>query len=68
MEVSINESDIFSYIETVEVLQKLEWSAPTLGVNPAATVHLDRFLRALDTGNTKKLKQDTTLHAYFAKI
>ena len=30
MEVSIDESDIFSYIGAVEVLQKLEQSAPKL--------------------------------------
>ena len=64
MGVSIDESDIFSYIGAVEVLQKLEQSAPKLGVNAAATVHLDQFLRAPHTGHAK---QDTTLHAYFAK-
>ena len=41
MEVSIDGSDIFSYIEAVEVLQKLEQSAIKLSVNAAAIVHLD---------------------------
>ena len=29
-------------------------------------LHDDRFLRALQTGNAKEPKQDTTIHAYFA--
>ena len=38
MEVSIDESDIFSYIEAEEVLEQ---STTNLGVNTAAKVHLD---------------------------
>ena len=67
MEVDVDGSDTFSYVEAVEVIRKLEQSAPKLGVNEAATIHLDCFLRFLHSGNAKKPKQDTTLHAYFAK-
>ena len=42
-------------------------SAHKLGVNEAAMVHLDRFIRALHSSNAKKAKQDTTLHVYFNK-
>jgi hypothetical protein len=66
-EVDDDESNFVSYTEAVEVLGKLQRSAPKLGVNEAATVHLDRFLKALHAGNAKKARRDTTLHAYFAK-
>jgi hypothetical protein len=33
----------------------------------AATVHLDRFLRALHSGNAQKTRKDTNLHAFFTK-
>ena len=67
MEVDIDESDTYTYLEAMEVLQKLERSARKLGINEAATVHLDRFIRALHSSNAKKPKQDTTLHAYYTK-
>ena len=41
MEVSIDVSETFLYIEAVDFLQKLQGIAPKLGVNAAATVHLE---------------------------
>ena len=67
MEIDSDESNIVSYVEAVEFLGKLQRSAPNLGVNEAATVHLDRFLKALHSGNAKKARRDTTLHAFFTK-
>ena len=67
MEEDMDESDKYTYLEAAEVLQKLEQSARKLGINEAATVHLDRFIRALYSSNAKKPKQDTTLHVYFTK-
>jgi hypothetical protein len=67
MEIDNEESNFISYVEAVEFLQKLKQSAPKLGVNEAATVHLDRFLNSRHTGNAKKARQDTTLRAFFTK-
>ena len=67
MEGDIGESDMYTYLEAVEVLQKLEQSACKLGINEAAMVHLDRCIRALHSSNAKKPKQDTTLHAFYTK-
>jgi hypothetical protein len=67
MEIDDDESKFVSYVEAVEFLGKLQQRAPKLGVNEAATVHLDRFLKALHAGNAKKARRHTTLHAYFAK-
>ena len=67
MEGDIGESDMYTYLEVVEVFQKLQQSALMLGVNEAAMVHLDSFIRALHSNNAKKPKQDTTLHAYYTK-
>jgi hypothetical protein len=41
------ESQFVSYVLAVEFLLKLKESAPKLGVNEAATIHVDRLLRAL---------------------
>ena len=67
MEIDSDESNIVSYIETIEFLGKLQLTAHKLGVNEAATVHLDSFLKALHSGNAKKARRDTTLHSFFAK-
>jgi hypothetical protein len=67
MEVDNDESNFVSYAETVEFLgSKVQRSASKLNVQ-AATVHLDRFLRALHSGNAQKTRKDTTLHAFFSK-
>jgi ferredoxin-NADP reductase len=65
-EIDNDESNFVSYAETVEFLGKVQRSASKLNVQ-AATVHLDRFLRALHSGNAQKTRKDTTLHAYFSK-
>jgi hypothetical protein len=66
MEIDKDESNFVSYAETVEFLGKVQRSASKLNVQ-AATVHLDRFLRALHSGNAQKTRKDTTLHAFFSK-
>jgi hypothetical protein len=65
--VELDEADVYSYVEAVEVLRRLSLSAPKLGVKEGATVHLDRFTKALHAGNAKKPKRDSTLHSYFSK-
>jgi hypothetical protein len=66
--VELDEADVYSYyVEAVEVLRRLSLSAPKLGVKEAATVHLDRFTKALHAGNANKPKRDSTLHSYFSK-
>jgi hypothetical protein len=40
MEIDGDEADVFSYLEAVENVLKLQKSAHKLGVNEAATVHL----------------------------
>ena len=52
MQVDVDRFDTFSFVEALEVIQKLEQSACKLGVKKAATVHL-----------ANKPKQDTALHA-----
>jgi DDE superfamily endonuclease/Tc5 transposase DNA-binding domain len=66
VEIDNDESNFVSYGETVEFLGKVQRSASKLNVK-AATVHLDRFLRALHSGNAQKTRKDTTLHAFFTK-
>jgi len=65
MDIDSDEPNFFSYVEAVELLGKLQRSAPKLAVNAAATVHLDRFLKALHAGNAKKPRKTTTLHAFW---
>ena len=60
-----DETNLVSYVEAVEFLGKLQCSAHKLNLNAAATVHLDRFLKALHAGNAKKPRKITTLHAYW---
>ena len=67
MELDSDESNIVSYVEAVEFLRKIEQSAPKLGINEAATVHIDRLLKALHLGNAMKARRDTTLHSFLAK-
>jgi hypothetical protein len=66
MEIDSDESNLFSYVEAVEVLGRLQKSAPKLGISEASTVHIDRLLRALHSGNAKKARKDTTLHAFWS--
>jgi hypothetical protein len=61
---SDDESNFVSYVETIECLGKLQRSAPKLGLNAAATVHLDCFLKALHSSNAKKARLDSTLHSF----
>jgi hypothetical protein len=65
MEIDGDEADVFSYLEAVENVLKLQKSAHKLGVNEAATVHLDRYLKALHSSNATKARRDTTLHEHF---
>jgi hypothetical protein len=54
-------------IEAQEALRKLSISAEKLGVPTEATVHLDRFAKALQSAKANKPKRDSTLHSYFTK-
>ena len=65
MEVEVDESEAMTYLEAVDALEKLIVSAPKLGVSEAATVHLDRFAKALNAAHVKKPRRDSTLHSYF---
>ena len=56
MEVKSDESKVFSYVEAVEFLGRLQQlCAPKHGVNEVATVHLDCFLKVRHSGNARKL-------------
>jgi hypothetical protein len=62
--MELENDNIVSYVEALEMLQKLQISAPSLlGANQEARVHLDRFLKAIHTANAKKSRKDTTLQA-----
>jgi hypothetical protein len=66
--MEINNADIVSYVEALEMLRKLKLSSPSLlGANQEAAVHLDRYLKSIHSANAKKSRKDTTLHAYFGK-
>jgi hypothetical protein len=67
MEIDIDESNLFSYLDAVEVLRKLQLSASKLGLIEAETVHIDRLLKALHIRNAKKPRRATNLHSYFPK-
>jgi hypothetical protein len=67
MEVDVDESDLLSFLEAQEALRKLSISAEKLGVPTEATVHLDRFAKALQSAKANKPKRDSTLHSYFTK-
>jgi hypothetical protein len=57
VQIDIDDSNFVSYTKTVEFLGKVPHSASKLHVE-TATVNLDRFLRALHTGNAKKARKD----------
>jgi hypothetical protein len=59
------ESNTVTYLDAVESLVRIRQSAPNVSV--AETVHLDRFLKALHSGNAKKRRRPTTMHSYFPK-
>ena len=61
------ESNTVTYLDAVESLVRIRQSAPKLNVSAAETVHLDRFLKALHSGNAKKRRRPTTMHSYFPK-
>ncbi|CAB9505697.1 expressed unknown protein [Seminavis robusta] len=69
MDVDPEPADVFaSFAEAEEALNKLSESASSLGINQAATVHLDRFARALNMARATragKRKRDGTLHSFF---
>jgi DDE superfamily endonuclease/Tc5 transposase DNA-binding domain len=65
MEIDTDEANLYSYVDAVEVLGKLQLSARKLRLNEAETVHIDRLLRALHSRNAQKPRRDTTLHAYY---
>jgi hypothetical protein len=67
MEIDDDGSNSVSYVEAVEFLGKLRRSTNKLGVNSAATVHIDRFLKELHQGHAAKPRRDTTLHSFFSK-
>ena len=60
--------DLPSFLEAEEMVWKLKWAAPKLGIMEAGDVgHLDSFLRAMRRVKNSKKKKDTTMHAYFEK-
>ena len=63
----VDTSDFLSFLGAEEALRKLSISAESLGIPANATIHLDRFSRALREAKFKKLKRDNTLHSYFSK-
>jgi hypothetical protein len=64
LEIDSDESNSVSYVEAVEFLVKLQRTAPKLGVNEAAKVHLERLLKARHSSDAEKARRDTTLRAF----
>ena len=65
MTEAVDESDLMTHLEASEALRKLKLSCGKLGVPDSATIHLDRFVKALHKAKAEKPKQDKTLHAFF---
>ena len=54
-----------TFLEAEEALRKLTISCKNLGVPKAATVHLDRFKKALFKAKAGKKKKNTPIHDFF---
>ena len=59
------EEDLVTFLEAEEAVNKLSKSCKGLGVPEEATVHLDRFKRALLKAKLNKKTKSTTLHDFF---
>lgn len=59
------EEDTMTFLEAEEALRKLTISCKKLGISEAATVHLDRFKKALFKAKAGKKKKNTTIHDFF---
>ena len=63
--MEIDEEDELTFLEAQECLRKLKANASKLKVPASATIHLDRYAKALRAAEAEKPKKDGTLHSHF---